>query len=425
MHHNNEIEDQIKRALAGFEEDYQEGAWENFVRKRNRKRGITIRLISSAAAAVIIPVLLLLTGVFDRSDNQSPADSQKISVLADLPVNVSESEISSRDSSNSGIYNLIDPAIRSKSSENTLSASKLADSAILVTTIAQNLISEAGFADSLVLASNLASKLADSLISSPLVKPESRSESKNAIAGISQSDLTRDTITKSVIALSLDDWGETRESSTKYRRGEGRKVRFGINFSPGFNSTSDASAFNYGGGLNVDFALTDKIQISTGVQLEHQNVDSRDSYRDAAVPSNHTRATLTNLDIPVNITFSLYSGRNSNYYVGGGISSLAFLSEKYRTVSYKQELREKISLFASELVTTYSVENVETVSTTTVSPDKVPEIGGRVNLIFGYQQRLTPRLYLNIEPYLKIPVTGMASRNLIYTTGGVMCKISF
>ncbi len=258
-----------------------------------------------------------------------------------------------------------------------------------------------------------------------MVKPESRSESKNAIAGISQSDLTRDTITKSVIALSLHDWGDPRESSTKYRRGESRKVRFGINFSPGFNSTSDASSFNYGGGLNVDFALTDKIQISTGVQLEHQNVDSRDSYRDAAVPSNHTRATLTNLDIPVNITFSLYSGRNSNYYVGGGISSLAFLSEKYRTVSYKQELREKISLFASELVTTYSVENVETVSTTTVSPDKVPEIGGRVNLIFGYQQRLTPRLYLNIEPYLKIPVTGMASRNLIYTTGGVMCKISF
>jgi hypothetical protein len=53
------------------------------------------------------------------------------------------------------------------------------------------------------------------------------------------------------------------------------------------------------------------------------------------------------------------------------------------------------------------------------------DLAGRLNLIVGMEQRLTPTLRLHVEPYLKIPLSGLASQNLKFTTSGINCKISF
>jgi len=447
MHHEDEIEDKIKSSLAQYEEEYTEGAWENFVLKRNRRRGRRIRLISSLAAAILIPGFLFLTAILNRSDDYSKESRERIRVVADIP----EATTVLSDSVSGAMHNVISDSgtIGDRISGTGTVRDRISDSGttgdrISGTDTVRDRISDSGTTgDRISGTDTVRDRISDSSttrnrISGTAALRDPLSDSGTAVSLGQISDSTnlvatlydiplRDSLPKRILASSIHGygWGDLDESKGRGVSGEKRKVRFGLNLSPGFNSTSEASSFNYGGGVNVDFKLTDRINLSTGVQLEHQSIDSKSSSKSAAMPSYYTRATLTNLDIPVNITFSIFSDRNSSYYIGGGISSLAFLSEKYRTISYKQELRETISMFADEQVATYRLENIETVTTTVVTPDNTPEIGGRVNLLFGYQQRLTPRLYLNIEPYIKIPVTGMASRDLIYTTGGIMCKISF
>jgi hypothetical protein len=53
------------------------------------------------------------------------------------------------------------------------------------------------------------------------------------------------------------------------------------------------------------------------------------------------------------------------------------------------------------------------------------DLAGRLNLIFGYRQRISPTLNLHVEPFVKIPLSGLASENIRFTTGGVTFKVSF
>jgi len=165
--------------------------------------------------------------------------------------------------------------------------------------------------------------------------------------------------------------------------------------------------------------------ISTGLQVEHQSVINKSSAYNSAIPSDRTKAELVNLDIPLNITVNLISTKSHSYYISGGISSLACLSEKYTTTSYRQELREVTASLATEDSKTYKLQNIET---TTENPATNPgtfDLAGRLNLIIGFQSQITPHLSLHIEPYIKIPLSGLATENLKFTTSGVTCKISF
>ena len=217
--------------------------------------------------------------------------------------------------------------------------------------------------------------------------------------------------------------GQLREKSRK-------GVRFGVNFSPGFNSSSVNSngSFNYGGGVTMDIAIAGNISITTGLQVEHQNVDNqkKEGVGVAAMPSSHMEASLTSLDIPVNITWSFFNGKRGSYYVSGGFSTLAYLDEKYTRKSYSQEVRANVmSTSQDETLTTYRVENVETVRTTVHPALNTLDLAGRLNLIFGYRQRISPTLNLHVEPFVKIPLSGLASENIRFTTGGVTFKVSF
>ncbi|MCK9303996.1 MAG: hypothetical protein M0P27_01190, partial [Bacteroidales bacterium] len=110
-----------------------------------------------------------------------------------------------------------------------------------------------------------------------------------------------------------------------------------------------------------------------------------------------------------------------------GISSVAYLSEKYTTTTYSQELRE-FALTAGagpEEDKIYRLEQVEATSTRSVPKPDDMNIAGRINLSIGFKREITPNLTLHIEPYLKIPVTGLATEKLRFTTSGVTCKISF
>ena len=100
------------------------------------------------------------------------------------------------------------------------------------------------------------------------------------------------------------------------------------------------------------------------------------------MPASYTDATLTNLDIPINVTWRFHTGSSGSYYVSGGVSTLAYVDEKYTNTSYRQEVKGNIMYDApEESVVTYKVENVEVVKELEPSPSNAFDVAGRLNLM--------------------------------------------
>jgi len=204
-----------------------------------------------------------------------------------------------------------------------------------------------------------------------------------------------------------------------------RKLRFGVSISPGVTSTNTVSSFNYSGGISADMDLSRRFRLSTGLQLEHQNVIDEATDSPDWVPAGQTEAVLISLDLPVNITWKVLVRKSMCYYVSSGISSVAYLSEKYITTSYTQKMVGVVSVLEGEQKVDYKLENIENTEKMSEEPLNTINFAGRVNVILGFEKHLSSGKYLHIEPYLKIPISELATRNLRFTTSGITCKISF
>ncbi len=388
-----ELKGKIIQALSEQEEEYIPGAWENFVRKRNRRRRIVfIRYSSAVAASLFLGWLILGTpGINNQKDGDLLSSKPSISVVDSAKPDTGQ----------------IDETLILSDDKSKAVAVKIFAEKITVDKVNVEKIKE----------KEIAAEKGKEEIISVIEKPKE-------VTAIS--DTT--TVTKEMaISESVQKNVSTEKDYRAINPRAERKVRFGINVAPGMSATSSGSSFNYSGGVNLDIAITSNLQISTGVQIEHQSVVSKSSGYNSAIPADVYRAELVNLDIPINITWNVASGKSGSYYISGGISSIAYLSEKYSTTTYRQELKEFATTAAvgSEDNKTYRLEQVKTTNTRSVPSAQVQDLAGRINLIIGFKRELTPGLSLHIEPFLKIPVTGMASEKLRFTTSGVTCKISF
>jgi hypothetical protein len=400
-----EIAGLIKDTLEHYQEDYIPGAWENFVHYRRRKKRILILQVTSGIAACLM-IGWIGIGYFNQESNF-------------------KSTVTEVKESNVFIEKNKYPEAQLKE-ENRRKV--IADQ--------RNAIQKkfnSGFKDSPEVLSGSAKKTSHSIgndqkdtISaekSIVTQPTNENKKISKEFKASEKRITTDPV--------------NRNLADNVQISEKKKIRFGINFSPGVNSTQAGSAFNYSGGLSTDINLFADVYLSTGLQIEHQsvmhdnNAPSVSNGNTFGASVSRTKADLVNLDLPVNLTWKFYSDKSKSFYVSGGISSLAYLSEKYdKITSFRQltEVRSTSDHLAMENGLpglTYRIENVEISNRQTEHSFNAVDWAGRVNIIFGIEQRLSPKLYLHLEPYMKIPVSGLATEKLRFSTGGVSCKISF
>jgi hypothetical protein len=204
-----------------------------------------------------------------------------------------------------------------------------------------------------------------------------------------------------------------------------QKIRIGVNISTGITSTNTSSSFTYSGGLNADFEFSRNLRFSTGIQIERQNVVNESSGNPGWIPPGNTESALVDLDVPLNITWKFLIKKSTCYYLSGGISSVVYLSEKYTHTSYTQKMVQATEIVDGVPNVVYQLENVKSVEQTTEAPLSTFDFAGRINITFGIEQPLSSKLTLYFEPFIKIPVSGLATQNLRFTTSGIMCKISF
>lgn len=388
----------IKSSLEGYEENYIEGSWENFNLRQRRRRVLLLRKLSAAVAAVVI-LALVVGGLLYKTDVTLP-------VTADVADSSQESEK----------ITLIEkrPDIIAPGTEMLAESTPVKQSQKTVTVLTTIKAEEPEKATDAVQTTELAKE-------QQVVKPEEQTQAVTAVAVNEPVKQTfeeaqnREVKLSSRAAFAIID-REQRE----------RKVRFGLNVAPGMSSATDGSALNISGGVNLDIAIAKNVDISTGVQLEHRNIDSDARGGSGAAALQQTSYSMTNLDIPLNITWRFKNSKTESYYVSGGFSSLAYLGESYTTTSFTQELQSSIVYGTSgEENTVYKLVEVRTTTTERSEPFTSFDLAGRLNLMVGYRKSISPKLNLHIEPFLKIPVSGMGSNDMRFTTSGITCKISF
>lgn len=400
MKDKRDIGEIVKSSLAGQEEGYVEGSWERFNLKQRRKRLLLIRKISAGVAAAVV-LALVVTGLFitpaqkplpiTAQNDQTLQESDRVAVVSKTKLKVS--------GEHSAVKKLI---AKSEITEVKKSVQKNEIAGVTENIESKETIKESESESVAQKLTNVKEQIDSSLATTPLTTAEKTQ--KQVPATISS---------RTAFALIENERHD-------------RKVRFGINVAPGMSSATDGSALNIGGGINLDIALAKNLDISTGVQIEYRDIETAAGIGTGMSAVQQTSYNMTNLDIPLNITWKFKNSRTESYYVSGGFSSLAYLGENYSTTSYSQVLQSSLVYGTSgEENTVYKLVDVRTTTVERSEPFSSFDVAGRLNLMVGYSKSISPKLNLHLEPYLKIPLSGMGSKNMRFTTSGITCKISF
>jgi hypothetical protein len=416
----------IKDTLDNYEEKYILGSWENFVRIRKRRKKLILWISCSGIAASLLLGWLGFRFILSDSFSSNAGRGQQGISNLQLPVKketlkeqipilqVPAITAENRKAGGGDQYQTSQSAREPQNINQT--QKEIPDPLNNIST--EDLITSGSNKDTFESGKRMADHRQDT-VNTSLSLPGSSADKVSSVSGMQRSDTSGNNTAYSqgdAKTNSLNDLSDNKRS---------QKIRFGVNFSPGVTSTSTASSFNYSGGINADFYLSRIFRLSTGLQVEHQNVINESSDNPAWIPSGVTQAELVNLDLPLNITWKFLIRKSTCYYLSGGISSLIYLSEKYSSTSYTLKMVQSVEMNNGMSNVSYQLENVKTTEQETEAPLSTIDFAGRINIILGFEQHLSSRLFLHLEPYVKIPVSELATENLRYTISGITCKISF
>lgn len=406
---SNESFARIKQSLESYEEQYIPGSWENFLQKRKSRRRIIFLRIAAGVAASL---LFLLAGssyfYFEKKNtNLAPAeqltDVKKDAIRPIPPVE-----------SNAVAAMVIPVPITA--------IPKHAGNRPTNVPVPQNSVVADG-------TSQVSARKADTTAGNSIVR-----QGDTLQAGLvtnpgqpgADTTVTRKDTVKVLPAGTLPG-NRTLADHQNTPAGSRRKVRFGVNFSPGVSTAQSSGSFNYTGGLSADIPLTSKIGLTTGLQIENQSIvrNLPGIASSSVTPQNQSKTKVTNLDVPVNFKWKIFSEKSRAYYVSAGLSSLVYLWQLDKNTTYSQDLIPVSSLVSGQEILSYKVVDQVSIVQDAGTPEQTFDLGGRINILIGFETKLTNKFLIHIEPYAKIPTSGQAPASLNHTSTGINFKISF
>ena len=406
-----EIIAQIKRSLDGYEEAYVEGSWGTFLqKKKSRQRKLFLRVASGIAACLLVGLIGVNYLHFEKSDSSKLTAEKSVEIVREKPV-AEKNSIPETPAAVVASHEAIQPV--KEAGTKSVTVARLQQNDLISTKPEKTETPPVALAI-----------VADTVSNSPTLSPgmeQLTAENKaDSVKG------SRDTISarrenNRLLALQSLEENPKDAAITK------RKIRFGVNFSPGFNTTQSASSANYTGGVSADIPLSSNFQLSTGLQVENQSMvkEFPSIVASSTAPQNKIKRELINLDLPLNLTWKFVAEKSHAYYVSAGVSSLVHLKQEDRNTTYSQDLIPITSLVNGEAVKSYSVLDMVSVTQNNVTPTQTFDFAGRINLMVGFEKKLTNRFFIHIEPYAKIPTSGQSAGSFNYTTSGINFKVSF
>ena len=405
---DSEISNLIRKSLENYEEEYIQGSWENFLQKRKRNDRKLFWLIASGVAACLLIGFAGLSYLHVENRN-----IQNSVVQQSVPVTLKTPAIDKKSEENKS------PLIAALKTTNNNKSKKTASIVLpgkmeyLVTEEANN---QTGNQQTIGLAADTAKKI--TLLASDIARQPDKSKA-DTVKSSSNAMTRKPTSTFQNIQPSK----ENRDVASA----TGRKVRFGINFSPGVNSAQTSGSLDYTGGVSADITLSQKFLLSTGLQVQNQHVDQKIAgiVSSTSAPQDETKTKLINLDVPLNIIWKFFSVKSNSWYVSAGVSSLVYLNQQDVNTKYSNLLVPVSLKVGGSDVKTYDIVSQVSVTQNTVTPSQTLDLAGRINLMVGFETKLSNRMLLHFEPYAKIPSPGQTSNSLNQTTTGINFKVSF
>jgi hypothetical protein len=159
-------------------------------------------------------------------------------------------------------------------------------------------------------------------------------------------------------------------------------------------------------GVNVSLLLsvklTNKLSVTTGAAYAIKPYQSsfaqyNSNFNPAVQPTN-VAANCQVLDVPVNINYQVYTKGSNSFTLGTGLSSYFMLKEKYR-FDYDEASGAQ--------------------AYTIMIAGRNQHILGVLNLNATYQRRINSKFSAVIQPYLKLPLTGIGNGQVNLKSTGV------
>ncbi|OQX80887.1 MAG: hypothetical protein B6D64_02660 [Bacteroidetes bacterium 4484_276] len=222
-----------------------------------------------------------------------------------------------------------------------------------------------------------------------------------------------------------------------------QKVRLGLELASFTNYSSEdiVPNMNYGAGVVAQIPIKNRFSFNAGLIVSMYNIEFSDNekvmdnveggtvFGDSIIAASNadfavfkenfpdvlpSEMILTGLDIPINFQYQFIRRKSSGFFVELGFSSLLYLSETY---SYTFVTLSENPNINGE----YEVEETATEDISGPGP-KTFDFAKLINFSIGVDYRLSNRLGLTINPYLKYPVSTLSSGDMKFGSGGLKLK---
>ena len=405
----------IKNELLNHTEQYEDGAWEDFLsKKKKKKKRVFYWYLTGIASSVAL--IISFSIFFLKEDITIPIKNSERILDKEIPSsNIPSLENILKDSQKVQEPRKIEknpvaitnnPIENKKSSKNDITLDSLPYDSISKTKLANIVSKEKQVSDSAIVFQNKKNQ--------SLVVTDSIYEDKLDLLAIANELEEND-----------DDESELEEKqSSKFQMGLLVLPSFGADKS----NARSMSSLNIGAGVSMDIPIkSSDFSINTGAILNILNASNEDLlvFTEGELENETTdlETNQLNIDIPLNIVYTI-PNKNKNLFVMAGLSS-------YVTLSENQELKTTTTHEIEVIQEVEGVIGVTTVTESVVSTESSQEKTGKliplgaINISFGYRAKLTDRLKYEIQPFYKHPLKSLTTNDFKIPTAGIALKLIF
>jgi hypothetical protein len=385
---NQELIEHIKSQLGDLELDYQEGAWENFQGKEERKLKVIFWRRLLAAAVGLLFLGLFLPGALTNMvrNKKGIAHSTLISkqVQHDGPITPSI---------------LLPLKKYLKSASQTISKTKQSTNDSEFGEKKEHPITTTG-SEVLIVPFSIHAELGDSVNPAPENVAKKRMTTAELLANDSYPSKKR------------------AQPSTTIQ-----KWSFGISFGQAMDTRSKT---DFSIGTHVAYAINNKISLTSGLAYTQVGGEKKYELPEMSARTGKfqtgSQVDVSGLEMPIEL--QVKTGKQ--IYARLGLSAFVTMAQR-QTVDYSEQ-----KVVINNYVNENGVTQTKTITTTEVSTEPIADkmltqrkMFGFYNLSLGYKQKVNKRNTIALEPYIKIPMSSYSDQQLNLVQGGLRIKVDF
>lgn len=170
-------------------------------------------------------------------------------------------------------------------------------------------------------------------------------------------------------------------------------------------------AISMNAGMLLGIPITDRLSVVTGMLwankvygADPENYAPTDDYWQGKKLPSTIDATCKVLDIPINIRYKVLAGERNEVAVQAGLSSYMMLNEEYTyNYTYSPHPYNKTKEYSNQNKHWFGVQNVSV----------------------SYNRKLSPYISVGVEPFAKVPLSGIGAGNVKLTSAGIFLTAAY